>query len=226
MKAEKVLKYALEIKSRMSKEDQRWIDIVANDAIDSTAKSVAMLIIEAKKELLSEEAKSKGRVGVLSLANLIMRNGKNNEMFNGAFYQDMYNRSDNHQYFSDGWMLLRLSKKLETKEVSNRLPLNIQSISKWNTKTMRKIENVPTINELKEYIVSCKAEGKRECDRVVQYDFGQDLPKVNAEWLLKGLQAFPNGKLYSEDGISHKGIKLYIMDEEKDEGLLILGRRK
>ena len=87
---------------------------------------------------------------------------------------------------------------------------------------------LPSLGELKSYIKLQKLENssrsKSDRDKGILYDFGEDKPKLNAEYLLDMLTAFPDAKAYC-DSRSTKFSPVYF-NSETGEGIVMPMRKQ
>lgn len=221
MNAEKVLSYAIKIKESLPEEEKKIVDAYLR--MESADNPLAALILDARKEVVETKAKRNGRSDMLTLAKTIIKNAGTREALNGAFYQTRYNPSDTHQYFCDGYMLLRLQDRLDLPEIDkNVTPINVSNLTALQERGLVELPGLPTVGELKAFVSEVRASGKiskRECP----YYAIENGPHINAEWLMKAIKAFPNGKAYTYGVGSRKNSILVIKDEERDESITILG---
>lgn len=228
MLAERILKQAMIIKSQLSEEQNKVCDMFLKESITKhdgfpLESALASLILEAKEEIAKNSAKQDGRRALYSLAKDIVKTAKRNyPRLTGSFTQERYNKSDDHQYFMDGYRLLRVKNHFDIEPIDEKqgeVP-NVQDITGWNVQRMETLADVPSVADLKTYIQDKKAKGETRGGSVA-YDFGEKYCYINAEWLLSAIKAFPNGKVYSQ-----KSSVFVVYDEKADEGIVIVGMRR
>ncbi len=219
MNAEHVLKYAMAIKEGLPESEKELVEKYVNEGFDHIP--LASLILAAKKEIMETNARQNGRKEVLAFARFILKQA---ERSNYPQLRGAINDVDDHQYFCDGYMLLRLSEKLDLPPVPDNQPkVNASGMTNWDMSKYTPIEKIPTAGELKAYIAECKVTGKNQTPYGITWGI-ENGPRVNAEWLMKALRAFPNAKLYQRAYCG--GGTIYVFDHEKDEGCMILGIRR
>lgn len=228
MLADNVLKKAMIIKSQLSEDQNKVCDMFLKESINKhdgfpLESALASLILDAKEEIAKNSAKQDGKKALYSLAKDIVKTAKSNyPRFAGSFTQEKYNPNDDHQYFMDGYRLLRVKNHFDVAPIDEKqgeVP-NVQNITGWNVHRMDTLADVPSVADLKAYIQDKKAKGETKGGSVV-YDFGEKYCYINAEWLLGAIKAFPNGKLYAQ-----KSSVFVVYDEQADEGMVIVGMRR
>lgn len=151
----------------------------------------------------------------------ILKNAKRHSDPNRKFLE-YANTIDGVQYVCDGYRIaafknpLPLEEKPDNVELSYDLKVHLQE----NTDNAA-ILNIPNKKALKAYI----NERKQKAKGIIygffpKYNFGENLPMVNAEYLLDMINIFPNGTFYANG--QHN---VFVEDSEGNRGNL-LGIRK
>lgn len=149
--------------------------------------SVDCLISEVKDEITKEEAKKSGRAAALKACNRIIKSGKNtNRIALSAAWID----EDGRECVCDSFHAVRLKNPLNLEKIpENTTPLTLAGVCKPSGDMLL---HLPEIGELKALIKTKKAEQKAYKNKgSILYDFGEDLPAVNAEFLLDMMEALP-----------------------------------
>ncbi len=152
------------------------------------------LIVDIKDDVRAEAAKSSGKADVLKAMKSVIKSAEktasHNPMFHGAFYED------GKQCVCDGYRAIR---------VDNPVDIHIaeQGDRSFITKTFREVAKaeelaLPSVADLKAYIKINTAAKKATSRNVnpLEYDFGEGLPAVNAQYLLDMLTAMPDATAY------------------------------
>lgn len=149
-----------------------------------------MLREEAAAEIRREEAKNGGKLNRTKAAERVIKNAKSyqaaRECFHGA-WTDAAGR----QCICDGFQAYRLREALPLEKIPEKeSPLDLNRIF---TKNDGETLALPDVGELRAYIKTEKARKKAtKNDKTPPlWDFGEDLPAVNAEYLLTALEILP-----------------------------------
>lgn len=167
---------------------QNEIKIVRYYNPDALGALLAELLIEAEREITTEEAKKGGRLDALKAAERLIKRAKADTYrtaLHGAWID-----SDGLQCICDGYNGYRLREHLTLE----KLPDNVEPIDLKRIVTPNQGERLtlPSAAELRAYIKTEKARLKAKKDKsIVIYDFGEGLPAVNAEYLLTALEILP-----------------------------------
>lgn len=195
MKNEKMLERCLEMALYLSEEDRATFDYCQAHA-DFDAPGVtgllSNLIRELKADIAAETCKSSGKLGALNAAKRIIKSAKNGPR--SALYGSWM--EGELQCYCDGYRAVRLREALPTESIpADTMPLNIAEVVENGRQNMGKVLSLPSIPELKAHIKTGKVAIKvnKSGDRV-EYDFGEGLPLVNAEYLLDMLELLPGCK--------------------------------
>ena len=124
------------------------------------------------------------------------------------------------QCYCDGYRAVRLHNPLPTEEIPpEALPMDLSGIINGAKENMGAELILPSIAELKAHIKIQKAVKKSNKDRnPVTYDFGENLPAVNAEYLMDMLELLPECKARAA---KHKPlIGLIYFEAEAGDGAL------
>lgn len=147
---------------------------------------ISELIAEIKGEIIAEEAKKNGRAGTLSACKRIIKRGKTQyrDALAGAWID-----KNGRECVCDGFCAVRINTPLGLEKIPAGVdPLDLERLIFDNARlNMGDALELPTIAELKAYIKIKKAENKTG----VIWDFGENLPAVNAQYLLDVLEALP-----------------------------------
>lgn len=155
------------------------------------------LLFQLKQDIQAENNKSAGKVNLhKAMTNIIKSAEKgNNEGLKGSYIQDEY------QYVCDGYSAIRTKNHIElqtVREDSKQPETKNVFIANYDKQL-----TLPSIPELKTHIklelARYKAEGIKEKYNPITYDFGENLPLVNAKYLLNILEGISDCKAYTKD---------------------------
>ena len=122
----------------------------------------------------------------------------------------------------DGFRIIRSFVPLDVGELVKGVDVNsIMDAAK--NESIEALE-LPTLNELKAFIKLKKAEQNTRKAKDVIYDFGENLPAVNAGYLLDILTAFPEAKAYKKAGDIGTVSAIYFVADNGDAVLLPIRR--
>lgn len=157
----------------------------------------------------------------LAACRRILKNTKNYTSSNTEFLK-YANTIDGIQYVCDGYRItaFRTPLPLEERPDNVSLTYNFEDFLKRKGYDAVKL-NIPDKKTLKAYIKEekQKAQGTK-CRFIPKYDFGKNLPMVNAYYLLDMINIFPEGTFYADDPFT-----VFVEDPEGNRGKL-LGLRK
>lgn len=122
----------------------------------------------------------------------------------------------------DGFRIIRSFEPLDVGELVKGFDANPIMTGAKNDST--EALELPTLSELKVYIKLQKAEQNTRYAKELVYEFGEDLPLVNAQYLLDILTAFPEAKAYKKEGESGIISAIYFVAEGGDAVLLPIRR--
>ena len=121
----------------------------------------------------------------------------------------------------DGFRIMRSNVPLDIGEPVKGL--DAQQIFDGTICEADTVLELPSLGELKSYIKLQKLENSSRCksDRIkeILYDFGENKPKLNAEYLLDMLTAFPDAK--ADYDSRRAQISPVYFNSEKGEGILM-----
>ena len=120
----------------------------------------------------------------------------------------------------DGFRIIRSFESFEVGELVEGA--DITSIMDTAKKDSTEKLELPTLGELKAHIKLKKAEQYSRKAKYIIYDFGEDLPVVNAEYLFDILTAFPEARAYKKAGQAGIIDAIYFEAEGGDGVLLPL----
>ena len=122
----------------------------------------------------------------------------------------------------DGFRIIRSFVSLDVGELVNGV--DVKSIMDAAKNESTEALELPTLNELKAFIKLKKAEQNTRKAKDVIYDFGEDLPAVNAQYLLDILTAFPEAKARIQEGEIGIVKAIYFVADDGDAVLLPIRR--
>ena len=187
MTNEAILNRLMVMKKRLSVDEQLAIDIAINKNVklvdmEDVASVLANLILDVKADMEMDYAKKNGVGEKLKCAKRILKRAKGRPVLTYA-----YTEESGIQNICDGFCLVRLTEPLTLPELPQKetyldpkkiMPKQINPITL----------NLPSLSELKSYYKLKKAEKAK----VVYYDFGENLPRVDAEMLIDVMTLVPN----------------------------------
>lgn len=151
----------------------------------------------------------------------ILKNTKNRTSSNTEFLK-YANTIDGIQYVCDGYRIAALKTPLPLEEK----PDNIGVIYDFESYLRENIGyavtlNIPDKTALKAYINEEKQKARGMIHKFIpKYNFGKNLPMVNADYLLDMMNIFPDGTFYANGQYN-----VFVEDSEGNRGIL-LGLRK
>lgn len=151
----------------------------------------------------------------------ILKSAKNYIALRLEFLQ-YANTVDSIQYVCGGYRIVAFKNPLPLEERPDNVSLTFNFEDTLQRKTHDAvILNIPDKKTLKAYIKEEKQKAKEtKCKSVPKYDFGENLPMVNANYLLDMINIFPDGTFYADDLLT-----IFVEDHEGNRGKL-LGLRK
>lgn len=151
----------------------------------------------------------------------ILKNTKNRTSSNTEFLK-YANTVNGVQYVCDGYRIAAFRTPLPLEE----RPDNISLTYDFENYLRENIDyavalNIPDKTALKAYISEEKQKARGMIHKFIpKYNFGKNLPMVNADYLLDMINIFPDGTFYADDSLS-----IFVEDPEGNRGKL-LGLRK
>ena len=202
MTNEKMIERIYEISSKLSAEDKATFDrYVNNENLTSVALKVldtlplllAKLLIDCKNDLKCDVAKQNGSLSRLKAAEKVIKRAKldRRELLHGA-WEDPEGR----QCFCDGFVAFRLYDHLPLDVLNSKLdPFDLNRVVVKNVGAKLALPDVAT---LKAFIKTEKARlrAEKKGNRVI-YRFGDNLPSVDAEFLLEALEILPGCEAFA-----------------------------
>ena len=196
MTNEKMLERCLILAQGLNEDDRNTYDFAARTKTFTDLLGVgpmlAHLIHDLKDDLAAEEMKKAGRGSALTAAKRIIKRAKQinpaKEAYHGAWMEN------GMQCICTGCHAIRLRTPLDGLEDTNgkeHLDLG-KTIAEALYATDSALP-LPSVAELKAHIKTEKARLKAENKKAnhITYDFGPDLPWVNAEYLLDLMEVLP-----------------------------------
>ena len=162
----------------------------------NAAEIIEALKAEAAAEIRREEAKRSGTANRQKAAERVIKSARASMPFKEALH-GAWITADGMQNLCDGFQAYRLREALPLEEIpANVQPLDIARIVLTNCGD---VVPLPELSELRAYIKTEKARKKATKDKSgVIYDFGEELPQINAEYLLTALELLPNCTAYAK----------------------------
>lgn len=158
--------------------------------LDSLGVSLARFLDAVEHERKQQTAKNGGQLARFRAMERIIKRAKkdNRPALHGAWIENGL------QYVCDSFRLVRISEPLELPAIPvNVLPIDAERIIKPASKNEGARLELPDPAELRAHIKAEKAKTKGQRGaRPPFWDFGDDLPRVNAQYLLDMLEIFPD----------------------------------
>lgn len=188
MTNEALLKRLIEIKNTLSEEERAMIDECINKNhrltnIQNTCVRLANLILDVKDAMEMDYAKRNGAGEKLKSARNILK-------YTPDCYEVLkyaYTDRSGIQTICNSFCMIRLTDPLNLPELPSDkeyIPVKRIMVNQVKPITLE----LPSVNELRSYYKLKKAEKVKE----VSYDFGENLPMVNAEMLIDVMTLVPN----------------------------------
>ena len=188
MKNDILLKRLIELKNTLNESDREWIDqcIIKNFRpvnVDDVAVKLINLILDVKEGVELDYANKIGVAEKLKAAKRILKRSPSYREVLTYAYTD----ESGIQNICDSYCMVRLTEPLNLPELPAEMEyVNVKRImpKQVNPITL----TLPTLGELKSYIKIKKAEKVKEID----YRFGENMPRVNAEYLFDVMTLVPD----------------------------------
>ena len=162
----------------------------ARRVIDSLGVRVALMLADVERDLKSESAKGSGKLAQFKAINRIIKDAKTapQTALHGAW------NADGFQCVCDGFRLVRLVQPLDLEKIPDNVqPIDAARVILGNKHNDGAQLALPDVATLKAYIKTEKARKKASKDKTAPvWDFGDDLPAVNAHFLLDMLEILPD----------------------------------
>ena len=214
----KMLEATYTLVKTLDSDSQTMIDKITKGNMqwdfNTTETAIANMIIQLKQDIVSDEAKKKGKTNQLRAVKAILKSGS--KLTNEALH---YAKTiDGMQYICDGYILAKIKPIDTLPECPCALQyLNVLDFFGKHTTHDNQII-VPDNAKLKAYIKDQKLKHKSEKNYKVFYNFGKDLPLVNAELLSLAIDIMDgNFNCYCKNEKS----ALYFSDENNNEVILM-----
>lgn len=202
MTIEKVYSQLLKYINTLEQGEQNMITKIVergdkwDEKVVSNVSILSNLLIDIKADIVQKECRTRGSSGVLKCAKYILKSAIKNCPESHAFTQTGI--IDNIQIICDGFIALCLNKHID-------LPISTDTeyFEKIYNNSIKPIINqcydneitLPAVGELKAHILKLKAAG----EKIVWYDFGEKLPCVDANKLLKIIEIGQDIKIYANE---------------------------
>lgn len=144
-----------------------------------------------ENDVMQENAKTTGTKSTFSAAVKLIKNCP--EYMNGAFIQN------EKQYICSGFYAVTFFEQIDLPKCTKEVNMDMQKFFTDTSENMVELD-LPKTEELKQIISILKAEkriDKSKKHNIPMYDFGDNLPLVNAEYLLNIMQAIEATKIKS-----------------------------
>ncbi len=193
----------------------RNIPAIVTDLI----KDVTDLIKDVTEDLHRAEAKAFGKGAAQKAAERIIKQATDRKMSAGAY------TLDGLQYIGGCFSVVRLSEPLPVTELpKDKEPINYQQIIELASKNEGDTLQLPHRNYLPVYIKTEKARHKSEKGFVCKWDFGDNLPAVDAALLLDMLNLLGNCTAV----LSYRNPQInaiYFKNDKGEDGILMPVRK-
>lgn len=217
MTNEKMLEKVITLANYLDENERKLVDTIANDpkkwAIESNLVTLGELIKELRSDIAKDEAKKSGRTKHLSAAKRILKRAEktSNEALTYATIQN------DKQCICDGFMAVRLKDHIVGLPA---LPEGLKSIDLDKIVMMpdNAVElELPDISKLSAHMKIWKAEHDKK--ETCFFDFGEQLPLVQAEYLHDVMTLLPEARAYVKDRSVTSMI--YFKNDNEDDGVLL-----
>lgn len=178
-----------------------------------------------ESEIMVANAKTSGKDKEKKLLDAIIKRAmkKNNKVLHGSW---MYN---NMTCVVDGWTLAAINGTIETVKIPDDCkPFDIGKMIEISTDTMT-AHTVPIVSALKSEIKIAKASAGHTKYKRVVFCFGENMPTVNAEFLVDFVNCFGNKCFYTDkkqpiyfQNEIGTGLILPIKSELKERGFYLI----
>lgn len=161
-----------------------------NGANGNAAEILNYLKTEAEAEIRHTAAKQSGNGNRQKAAERVIKSAMQDSR---PALRGSWNDSNGAQYICDGFRLLKLLEPLPLEKIPEDVqPIDAARIIPTDKNARGAVLELPSIAELKAYIKEEKARKKAIKDKSAPlYDFGAELPAVNAQYLLDMLEVLP-----------------------------------
>jgi hypothetical protein len=183
--------------------------------------AIASLILRIKEDIATEEAKKSGKNNQLKAMKNILKSAK--KLCKTKEAQQFVQTIDGWQYACDGFTLAKINHIEGLPECPDSLEfLNVGNLFNQKSNANTALE-MPDKNKLKVFIKEHKAMRGNKSEQTIYFNFGENLPLVNAEWLLNAMDLMTGEyKVYCN---GERGC-LYFKDDNENEVLLMpIGKR-
>lgn len=162
-----------------------------NGANGNAAEILEYLKTEAEEEIRHAAAKQSGNGNRQKAAERVIKSAKAQQQREALW--GAWEDKNGAQYICDGFRLVKLFEALPLEKIREGVqPIDAARIIPADKNARGAVLELPTVGELKAYIKEEKALKKAVKDKSgVLYDFGADLPAVNAQYLLDMLEVLP-----------------------------------
>lgn len=182
------------------------------------------LILKLESEISENKLKKQSSSIQISALKRILKMGKGEPCYRETQYshivKDEY--GENKEVYMSPYCLVRLANPLDFLGSNEKLSFNINGIMK-NAKNDKNQLELPNLIKLKAYVKNqkdkWKEKNKKTKDFCCFYDFGNNLPVVNAEFLINIMEALPEATAYSGNNYNYDFI--YFTDGKGNDGVLI-----
>lgn len=157
----------------------------------NAAEILKYLKTEAETEIRHAAAKQSGNGNRQKAAERVIKSAKADNLREALW--GSWNDARGHQFVCDGVRLIEFFEPLPLEKIREGVqPIDAARIMPPDKNARGAILELPSIAELKAYIKEEKALKKAVKDKSgVLYDFGAELPTVNAQFLLDMFEALP-----------------------------------
>lgn len=227
MKNEKILENLHKIAVQLDDENKKVFDfcrkhpaelrevVAMNPCIGSL---IADMIATVERDISRENAKKSGSLSRLKAAERVIKSAKKQPRpaLHGAWI------ADGMQYICDAYRAARFPEPLPLEKIPENIPpIDAARFFSDASKNAGECLNLPDIGTLKAYIKSEKAARKAEKNKTpLAWDFGENLPDVDAEFLLDFLEMFPDATAIANKTRPLWGM-IYFSAPDGAEGVLL-----
>lgn len=191
-----------------------------NGADGNAAEILNYLKTEAEAEIRHTAAKQSGNGNRQKAAERVIKSAKNAacEALHGAWFD-----SKGLQCICDGFQAYRLREALPLETIPEKeKPLDLSRVIAINSGA---VLTLPTVPELKAHIKTEKARLKAQKDKnPPTWDFGAELPRVNAEYLLNALELLPDATATASR--ERPTLRAIYFESEHGDGILLPVRKE
>ena len=235
MKNEKILEKLHAIAIQLDDENKKAFDFCRkhpddmremNRATPCIGSLVADIIATVEWDISHDSAKKSGNLSRLKAAERVIKSAKKQERpaLHGAWI------ADGMQYICDAYRAARFPEPLDLPKIPENIPpIDAARFFAAADQNAGARLNLPDVHTLKAYIKTEKAARKAAGDkRPPVWDFGENLPAVNAEFLLDFIELFPDATATANKYNPLLGM-IYFSTPDGAEGVLLpvkMGVRK